>query len=267
MPPTRAPVQLESLTQLRSLGLSRVYSTSPDDYLQLQQLTQLERLSLANCTHLPACLSALNTLRVLRLDDTPHGWYGRGNAHSALGCALRQLSLLTHLALRNVDCLGLGLPAELGSLACLHSFCWLQQHEEEGGPALSCGALPAGPWLASLRRAALSSITAAANLQLLSAGQRLEALVVVDTLGTDSARSRYERHPAIAAWANQHPTLRRLGICASELPWLAEKTPAWRQLCTRVAHLGIRPSLSIESGTALMCQLGFMSEDSTDTTF
>ena len=255
-------MQLGSLSALRSLALSRVYSASPDDYRLLSQLTALERLSLNSCSHLPAPLSRLTRLRVLRLEDTPNGWYGLPQL-AALGAALRPLRQLSHLVLRNMDCLKQGLPAELGGLPALRRLLFLQRHEAAGGGA----PLPAGPWLGGLRQAVLSSSHAAANLPLLSAATALEALVVVDTLGSDSARSRYERHPAIAAWANAHPSLRTLGICDSELPWLAEKARAWEQLRARVAHLGIRPSLSIESGTALLTQLGFTALDSNDITF
>ncbi|KAI3429785.1 hypothetical protein D9Q98_010098 [Chlorella vulgaris] len=253
------PRQMEELTALRTLALARVYSSSPDDYRQLSQLRQLDRLSLQQCTHLPACLSKLTTLRVLRLYGTPHGWFGQGQTIAAtLGAALRPLLHLRHLVLRDIDCLGSGLPLELAGLS-LERFYWLQQHDKASGQ------LPAGPWLGSLRQVVLSVPTAAANLRVLSAAQHLEALAVVDTLGCDNARSRYEFCPAVAAFANGHPSLRRLGICPSELPWLAEKYQAWKELRTRVAHLDIRPSLSIEDGTSLMCELGFMASNCTDT--
>jgi hypothetical protein len=176
---------------------------------------------------------------------------------------------LTHLALRHVDCLALGVPPELGTLPALQRFCWLQQHEEEAASPGRTAArlLPAGPWLLSLRQAALTSATAAASLAVLSGATALEELVVVDTLGSDSARSRYERHPAIAAWAASHPSLRLLGVCASELPWLAERTPAWQELAARVAPALDLRQLAILPGTPLMAELGFLALDTPGTTF
>jgi hypothetical protein len=237
-----------------------VYSVSPASYGRLAGLTRLERLSLSACMHLPACLPALTTLRVLRLDATPRGLYGDGaGVAAALGAALGALRQLTHLALRHVRCLGGGLPAEVASLTQLRRLFWLQQHEELPPR------LPPGPWLAGLRAAALSTAAAAANLPALSAATALEALAAVDAPGSDSARSRYEHFPALAAWAAGHPALRLLGVCPSELPWLARRTPAARELRARVAHLCLPPSLRIDCGSRLMCELGFLGEDCNDT--
>lgn len=140
-----------------------------------------------------------------------------------------------------------GLPPEVASLAQLRRFCWVQGplHSELAVP------LPAGPWLASLREAALEVAVVEASLAVLQAGApQLEELAVDGRFG-DGARQL-----AVARWAGERPSLRRLAFCKGVVCVARHATELSEQeLSDAVRALRLRPTLAIECSDALLRQV------------
>lgn len=252
--------QLEGLRHLRSLALVGVYATTPDCFNPLLTLPALEQLSLARCTHLPACLPRLTRLRALALRRAP---LHVDSAAAELGAALRSggLAALTHLVLRDMSFGAGGLPPEVAGLAQLQRFCWLRGPLHPGlTPAQAAEhvapppPLPIGPWLAGLREAALEVAVATASLAVLQAGAaQLEALAVHGRFGDGASQL------AVAHWAvEEHLSLRRLALCKPAAIFVGrhETELGVQQLSEAVWALRLRPTLAVEYSGALLRQAG-----------
>lgn len=124
---------------------------------------------------------------------------------------------LTCLALRRMDFAEGGLPREVAALARLRRLLWCPTPQPQfalgyqwgrwGAPA----ALPAGPWLASLQQAVLSSAVAAASLRVLAAAPQLRELVTVGAPFYEREQCR-EQDVALWAAARPPPALRRVTL-------------------------------------------------------
>ncbi|KAI7845055.1 hypothetical protein COHA_001420 [Chlorella ohadii] len=225
----------------------------------LEQLTSLELSSNQDVVHVSGFLHCLSELRHLRLeaadgavqmeqggslppgltslfvrsynDELPQvrvrraiaddqGLLGEPDEH-ILEQALPQLQQLTAVYL-----ISQGLPdtpAALSSLRHLHTVCW-SGYETEPRP------LPGGPWLAGLRRLALSChfLSDAASLKTLDAARHLQRLGLTHTLqGTGKIIRSVKGRPGrilykveevkrVLEWAQRHASLQHLAM--QELP-------------------------------------------------
>lgn len=237
-------MQLASLSCLRRLTLRGAEYAPGLGYSLLRHLTTLQQLVLLHCTRLPAphCLAPLRpSLRSLLLTATPVGdedgeWAG---GH-ALAPVLQQLTGLTQLVVRDMQPTDVLSPA----LSCLHSLqllCWDVQQ-----PAGAAWRLPMGPWLGSLRQAALPAPTAADSLAALSSAVHLECLGLrlFSTLAE-------ERQRDVLRWVATHASLTR--VCLGLQPRCQLGGAQAFEALLR-AQLS-KPALRIEPGAAVFNEL------------
>ncbi|PRW33618.1 tubby-like F-box 3 isoform X2 [Chlorella sorokiniana] len=204
-----APSELGSLQELTLVAL---WDRTNNHAFLARLHSSLTALSLTLVAKAPACLAQLSQLRVLASDDIG-GWLKEADKQ-ILEQALPRLQHLTA-----VHILSPSLPgslAAISSLQHLDTVCW-QDATAAAAP------LPGGPWLAHLRRLALSSyfLSDAASLATLSGASQLERLGVRDTykvLQPQGRRGRQEPVPLtaevqrITAWAERHPSLQLLAL-------------------------------------------------------
>ncbi|KAL4457768.1 hypothetical protein ABPG75_012633 [Micractinium tetrahymenae] len=221
-------------TALRSLSLARM-EHSAEQLAQLASLGAcLQRLAVSWCGHLPApaTLARLRQLQALHIDHTPR----RGQAQelcAELQASLEPLTQLTHLVCAHVRAAASMLPA-LAELGELQSFGW-------HGPAPTASpALPAGPWMASLRTVAVPAEVAAASLPVLAGATKLEELGL-----SRFAPSGCAKQYGILRTAAAHPSLRRVCLHLKDAPlavgWFDAAVEAQRR----------KPSLRIERSNSI----------------
>ena len=204
MPPLMARalacVQVAALTNLRQLTLNFADYGS-DGYAPLTALRSLRGLWLANVCWLPANLSQLTWLESLTVDDEAELLQQDPEHGALLRAALPHLTWLRHLTLHSVLELK-SPPAALAGLSQLHTFIWLDRR----APPAADAALPAGPWLGSLRRLAAPAHLLANSLHLLAAAPRLQHLFVsgADKHGDPTLR--------ILRRAARFPSLQKLSL-------------------------------------------------------
>ncbi|PRW33692.1 F-box LRR-repeat 21 isoform X2 [Chlorella sorokiniana] len=211
-------------------------------WAELIHSPDLTSLNLTNQAHLPACLDQLTALHCLKIDDVDavlHDADGQSVVR-----ALPRLQQLTAVYLLSA-CLPPN-PSILSSLRHLHTVSWLGM---EGRPR----PLPGGPWLARLRRLALSSrfLADAASLATLSGAQQLERLGVHDTCPRakrpvwQGGQLRFVPSYDVSTglqlveWAQQHTSLQLLALQATPPALAAAAAVAMQQ----------RPDLRIEAAT------------------
>ena len=122
-------------------------------------------------------------------------------ARAAIDAALRALPQLTTLYLR----LSPPLPPAVTALARLRRFGWVLFR------ALQFDILPAGPWLASLRRLALVGAVPVDRLQALQAATQLEHLGL-DRMLPAGAPDVPSEPASLLQFASHHPTLHQLQL-------------------------------------------------------
>ena len=192
-----ARLQLTALTRLHSLCLKRPDNDWGAVYNELTALSSLRWLELVWCAHLPPCLSQLTRLEALTLEDDGschiHGGTAVEDIESIVQ-AVSQLTNLTHLALagypQQPD------PGRLAALSHLRSLWWLARARSEDA------ALPAGAWLANLRRLALPVRQLHNSLPALAGARHLQCLAM-----TMFAQDNSDLLPEVLRWAAQRPAL------------------------------------------------------------
>ena len=152
--------QLASLTRLHDLSLHHLPFPS-SGYSPLAELGSLRRLKLTECK-LPGSLPQLTWLEALQISDLTDA----AASWEALEAGLQPLAGLTHLTIEpRGSLLPLAcprIPPTLQGLTSLRRLYWGADVAAPQNPAL-----PAGPWLSTLRQFALPLEMAAANLRLL----------------------------------------------------------------------------------------------------
>lgn len=131
----------------------------------------------------------------------------------------------------------------MAGLAQLQRFMW--DVVPSAGGALSSGCLPVGPWLGSLRAAAIPAACAAASLRQLLAAPHLEALGMrmFGSLPDEAQRD-------ILLWAAAHSNVRRLWLCC--YPRIQLGQAAFAVLLRTQLR---KPWLAIEPGSGLFQEL------------
>ncbi|PRW58954.1 disease resistance N [Chlorella sorokiniana] len=236
------PASLSSLKRLQYFSVAYC-PLEEEDLEPLALCPALTQLTLESCMHIPASLSQLTQLRVLRVEGTPEYEQEYPESRQAL------LGALCH----RMEWVG-GVPAEVGSLPQLANFCWRHGSSEE----LQDLQLPAGAWLASLRQLALPLDMAAASLQRLTAARQLECLVIQPyhphwqgKPTQEEVRQRQLHQAAVLAWAVQHPRLSRLGLDDEE----PEAVYDWRAALALARWPG-RPPLAMVRSHQVFRELG-----------
>ena len=145
----------------------------------------------------PEVLRPLTNLRTLAIST----YDVSDEARAAIDAALRALPQLTTLYLR----LSPPLPPAVTALARLRRFGWVLFR------ALQFDILPAGPWLASLRRLALVGAVPVDRLQALQAATQLEHLGL-DRMLPAGAPDVPSEPASLLQFASHHPTLHQLQL-------------------------------------------------------
>jgi hypothetical protein len=179
---------------------------------------------------MPDCLPRLTFLRSLTLMDEDDGVDGE-----ALEPVLWHLTRLTHLEVGTFLRQGMSPPAAVAGLSQLASLVW--------GDDLSDGppdaALPAGPWLASLRRLSASAGLLLCSLPTLLKAPQLQILHMHPAWPVDEITP-------IICWAPSHPGLTQLSWCAgASLP--TDTCAAALQAQRSRPDLSIHPSATSEA--------------------
>ena len=195
------------LTRLQQLvllpGRSEDGDGGEDDgpWEQLRSLTALRMAGFE--TRAPRCLGRLTQLRSLHVSRPAGGDLFSSAEAQLLHAALPALQQLTHMGLELV------LPSPPASLSCLcqlRSFGFLS-YEEGNDPAGAPGQLPAGPWLAGLRRLAGTCSLLAASLPALAAASQLQELGLLQVVGPEQQAA-----VSILQWAGGRPAMRRVRL-------------------------------------------------------
>lgn len=232
-------------------------SATMQQYQPLANLTALKRLSLARCRMLPAsgCLGQLPALGLvsIRASPSPDYIFGdqpplpHGVRAEMLDLALSTFNAtqLTQLQLAE---LATEWPPALLRLRGLQVLCLESRRQLSGA-----GPLPGGPWLSSLRWAALYTSVAATALPDLATATQLEGLAVYSSDSLDTLRSLLLD---ILAWAPQQRALRLLEIRTSTgRPKPDEPDPAVRAAIEQAQQAV--PDLQVQFGRRLQKRLLF----------
>ena len=200
-----ACLQVAALTNLRQLGLEDGGYAS-DGYAPLAALRSLRGLWLES-VRLPANLSQLTWLESLTVVDEGELLQQDPEHGALLRAALPWLTRLRYLTLDPMAGMD-SPPAALAGLSRLHTFVWRGEAD---------AALPAGPWLGSLRRLAAPAHLLANSLHLLAAAPRLEHLFVSGGHGEPTLRilRRAARFPSLEKLSLECFSL---GLEGSQLP-------------------------------------------------
>lgn len=193
---------------LQDLRLYECAATA-EEYEPLASLPALQRLSFTRCLELPDCLGRLPRLRLLSIYfsplitfDEPEDEEELDESRAALlDSALSMLSSTAQLTQLQLADYGTLWPPALTSLRGLQVL-GLERHR-------FAEPLPTGPWLRSLRWAALTAEVAATALPALSAATQLQGLAVWSYASRDQLQPIL---PDIIAWAAQQRPLRMLEI-------------------------------------------------------
>lgn len=225
-------LQIGALRNLRHLCLRHPYGNA-DSYAALAGLA-LETVELLGVvTVVPACLSALTTLRALAV-DTMNAEDEELQAALAdnLSHALPHLTRLSYLALR------MYVNGPLACLSALTSLCslfWVWSPEDP------TAALPPGGWLAGLHTLAAPFRLVSTSLPALQSAQHLEQLCLYREGAADSSESDLR---AVIRWAARHPALRRLLLGDRSVPGTL-----WADIAMAIRE---HPSLTIEPTTLVV---------------
>ena len=178
---------MTALIRLRQLTMN-IARYESSGYGPLSALHSLRHLKLSACRSLPSNLCQLTWLEALTLLDEDFDM--QEECIQNLLSALPRLTGLTYLALDSM--VGFDSPpAALAGLSHLHTFVWLEAISTPGADA----ALPAGPWLGSLRRLAAPACLLANSLPVLAGAPRLEHLAVTNFTRPSEATYRLLRAP------------------------------------------------------------------------
>ena len=194
-------LQLAALTELQELGLMQLGDPPAEQLGELSCLADLQLLELSSSRQLPPGLARLTSLRALHIADTPvpdqPDVEAARQSSASLAATLLPLARLTELALCNIA-YAASLPVSLGCLSQLQRFAW------HGFP-LEDPALPAGPWLASLRWLSVPADAAACSMPALAAASNLEFLAARDFGSLPGCKQLPLVH-----WTERHPALKTL---------------------------------------------------------
>lgn len=152
----------------------------------------------------PEVLRPLTSLRALGLSTYDESAAGRAEVDETM-CALPQLTAL-YLQLTAP------LPPAVAGLAQLQRFAWSFSRTWSFSSTAPLAALPAGPWLASLRRLALLGMVTVGALDVLQAATQLEHLGLSRVSYADQGDAA-----RLARCAQSHPTLQRVQLRAGSL--------------------------------------------------
>lgn len=193
------------MTNLQQLALLPVHEGYNDGDAPWEQLRALTALRLAGVSSsAPTCLSRLTQLRSLHLarrSGTDHLSVAEAEV---LEAALPALQQLTHLGLELVLP---GPPSSLTALRQLRSFGFLRYEELHIDCPGIGGALPAGPWLASLRRVAGGPNFLFASLPALVAATQLQELALVQLIDSEQPAAI-----SMLQWAAGRPARKRVRV-------------------------------------------------------
>ncbi|PRW21009.1 small GTP-binding [Chlorella sorokiniana] len=204
---TEVPAQVNQLTQLARLSLS--YPVYPPASLpQLPHLSSgLTRLDVTYGRLVPAA-STLTRLRHLHAAECMLG----GDDAETIDTVLRSLTQLTCLVLMGA---GLDTPAALSSLPQLQR-CYLQHTDQRAAGGERAQPLPPGSWLRSLRWLGASiDVLAASMAALQAAASALEFIEVGDAESLQPVGWLAPGPTAVIEWLSRHPPLQKASFLAN----------------------------------------------------